>query len=590
MDSESFIIYEFGPFRLNVKERLLWREGRPVRLTAKAFDILSILVSNSGSLIKKDELMGKVWPDTSVEDNNLTVSISAVRKALGEKKGGEHYIKTISGLGYRFVAVVRKIADADLEQEVVWRAGTYVTGEREYQTIDSLAVLPFTVDSKEKELAYLSDGVAESLINNLSLIPKLRVMARNTVFHFGRYDVDAMEFGRKLGVRAVLIGRMIHIDCSLVVRVELVDSVDGSLIWGEQYTCELSGLLVLQKEISQEIAKNLRLMLASKESMFLVRKLTISSDAFRLYLKGRYFWNKYTCPQIERSIEYFQRAIELDPNYALAHAGLAEAYFRLSNTYLSPRQMMPQAKAAALRAVGLDEGLAEGHAAIGMVKLYYDHDWAGSENEYSRAIELNPSLSLAHQRRGSLLMFQRNFSEALEEFEKAHELDPLSLQLSVNMCFNLDSMGHHHEAVSQLLRAIELEPNYYPTRIMLGVVYLHQNKFEEAIAEFQEAFRMSSDYTAIGYIGYTLAKQGKRDEAKRLLKEMEGKLDQQYISPFQFAIIYAGLSDKDRAFEWLEIAYSERNDWMVWLNVSQELNELRDDARYRHLLRRVGFN
>lgn len=516
--------------------------------------------------------------------------MSALRKALGENKGEGRYIETVPKSGYRFVAEVKEVADQVRGHEVIWRSGSYINKSKGDRNIDSLAVLPFTVDSQEQELEYLSDGVADSIINNLSKFNNFKVMARNTLFQFRGREADAREVGLLLGVSAVLVGRMIHLRDCLVVRVELVDSNDGSIIWGEQYTCELSGLLALQEEVSREISKKLRLMLTVEEREVPGRKATTSAEAYRLYIKGRYFWSKYAFMQVERSIEYFQRAIELDPNYALAHAGLAEACFRLSNTHLPPKQIMPQARAAALQALSLDDRLAEAHAALGAVKLHHDRDWHGAESAFRRALELSPSLALAHQRLGALLLYQGRFNDALEELEKALESDPLSLRLITTLCMNLDLMGRYDEAVGRLQKSLELDSNYYPTHIMLGIIYLHQHKFEEAAAELEEAFRIGQDFAAIGYLGYTYAIWGAESEAERLIQLLTDQIARNnYVSPFQMAVIYAGLRDTEQAFEWLEKAYQDSNDWLVWVKVSPELDGLRSDPRYDDLLKRIGL-
>jgi TolB-like protein len=266
------------------------------------------------------------------------------------------------------------------------------------QVISSLAVLPLANTSDDPNLEYLSDGITESIINNLSQLPSLKVMARSTVFRYKGEKAAPVEVARELAVRAVLVGRVLQMGDRLVVRIELVDAADGSQLWGEQYDRPLSDIFAVQGEIAHRVSEKLRLKLTSEERRRLAKRYTDNTEAYQLYLKGRYFWNKYSTEWVQKGIERFQQAIAIAPTYALAYAGLADSYFRLSDTHLPPNEALPKAKAAAMKAVELDEELSEAHASLGLIKVYYDHDWPGAETEYLRAIELKPNSSIAHQR------------------------------------------------------------------------------------------------------------------------------------------------------------------------------------------------
>src|SRR5919197_6503319 len=347
--------YEFGPFRIDTAERLLLREGTPVPLTPKAFETLLRLIQNSGHVVEKDELMREVGPDTYVEEANLTQNVFTLRKVLGEGRGGRQYIETVPRRGYRFTAAVKEVWDAERNR-----------------AIDSLAVLPLVNASADPNIEYLSDGVTESIINSLSQLPQLRVMARSTVFRYKGRDVHPQEAGHEMGVRAVLTGRVFQFSDRLIIRAELTDVADGWQLWGEQYNSEPSDIFVVQEEISQEISEKLRLKLSGEERLRLAKRHTESADAYQAYLKGRFYWNKRTVESLKKSVELFEEAIRLDPNYALAYAGLADAYLLLGSVEygaLDPVSAMEKARQSAAAAFGRDASLAEAHASLAYVRI-----------------------------------------------------------------------------------------------------------------------------------------------------------------------------------------------------------------------------
>ncbi|HWS53472.1 MAG TPA: winged helix-turn-helix domain-containing protein, partial [Pyrinomonadaceae bacterium] len=489
--------YDFGPFRLIPVERRLLRDGRDVPLTPKLFDMLLLLVRRSGQLVRKEELMEEMWPDTAVQENNLTVSMSMVRKALGEGRDHARFIETVPKSGYRFIARVTEVGGEGDDRPPRPAAAEGAAKERA-GVVSSLAVLPLANTSNDPNLEYLSDGITETIINNLSQLPSLKVMARSTVFRFKGETSAPVEVARELSVQSVLVGRVLGVGDRLVVRVELVDASDGSQLWGQQYDRPLSDIFAVQGEIARHVSEKLRLRLTSEERKRLAKRYTDDARAYQLYLKGRYFWNKFSREWVEKGIEHFQEAIAVEPNYALAYAGLADSYFRLSDAHMPPNEALPKAKAAALRAIELDEELSEGHASLGLIKIYYDHDWAGAEVEYQRAIELNPNSSIAHQRYGSYLMYIDRLEAAAAEYELAHELDPLSQRINLGMAANMITMGRLEQAHSQLQKTLELDPDYYPARHGLGVLRLRQGRYAESAAEFREVCRQQSDaYTTM---------------------------------------------------------------------------------------------
>lgn len=580
-------VYEFDGFRLEEAQLRLVYQNQPVPLKPKILDLLLFLIKKRGHLIAKDELLSEVWPDAVVEENNITVSMSILRKILGEGRGDRRFIETVPRRGYRFVADVTEssppmlpLSDSDREIQV----------ELKDQPVDSLAVIPVQGNDNDFNVEYLSEGITESIINVLSRIPKLRVLACSTVFRFKKQDVDPQQVGNLLNVRAVMMIRVIRLGDKLIIRSELVNVADGSQLWGEQYKRSSSDILAVQEEIAKAITESLKFKLTRDDEINLSKRWTYNSEAYNLYLRGRYFWNKYSKEWVLKAIEVFNQAIEIDSNYALAYCGLADAYFRLSNVHLPPREVLPKAKEAALKALAIDNDLAEAHSSLGLLKVYYDCDWKGAESEFRTALRLNPNLVLAHQRFGSYLTFMGRFEESIRHYETALDLDPFSLQINTNIATTYFLRGEYERAIHHLKKTSELEPNYMPTHFVLGWSLIQQGRLAEAIEEFQSIYKLDAEaYLAMGFMGYTHALAGQRAEAETLLNVLEEISQRKYVSPYNILVIQLALGRYDRVFELLEQLYQERNDWLVWLKVSPELQVIRDDARFKDLLKRVGF-
>jgi DNA-binding winged helix-turn-helix (wHTH) protein/tetratricopeptide (TPR) repeat protein len=579
--------YEFDNFCILTAERVLLRDGKPQALPPKVFDILLVLVEHSGHLVEKAELMDQVWPETHVEENNLTVNMSALRRALGEDR---KYIETVPRRGYRFVADVRKVSDEKTEpgEKRITETGG-ARGVLRDEVINSLAVLPFANLSDNPNLEYLSDGITESIINSLSQLPQLKTMARSTVFRYKDQKIAPLEAGRDMRVRSVLVGRVLQSGDSLNISTELVDVMDGSQIWSEQYNRQFLNILAAQEEISREVSEQLRLKLTTEERRRFAKRYTENIEAYHLYLKGRYFWSKYTKEGVDRSIEYYQQAIAADPVYALAYAGLAEAYYALSTTYLPPREAMPKARAAVMKALEIDGTLSEAHSTLGMIGMLYDWDWAEAERAYQRAIEFSPRNAIAHQRYGMYLDMMGRFDEGLAEMKLAQELDPLSLPTNVNIGVTYYLMGQYDRAIAQYKSALEMDPSFSLAHHHLAQVYTIQGRFPEALEEFQNAKLLEESPFALGHLGRIYAMMGKRSEALKILDRLKELSKQSYVSPYRLTMIYAALGEMDRAFEWLEKAYLDRSEELAWLNIFPVPGNLRSDPRFTDLLRRIGF-
>jgi DNA-binding winged helix-turn-helix (wHTH) protein/tetratricopeptide (TPR) repeat protein len=581
-------VYEFGGFRLDEAQQRLLYDGQPVPLKPKILDLLLFLIQRRGQLIPKDDLMSAIWPDAIVEENNITVSMSILRKTLGEDRRNPRFIETVPRRGYRFVAAVTEVSPRQVA------AGhphtTADETEFEDELIDSLAVLSIESPDKDLNVEYLTDGITESIINVLSRIPRLRVLAGSTVFSFKAKEIDPQKVGNLLKVKAVMMIRVMRLGEKLITRSELVRVSDGSQLWGEQYNRSPSDILEIQEEIAKAITESLKFKLTRNDHISLAKHPTDNIKAYNLYLRGRYFWNKYSKDWVLKAIDVFKEAIAIDSNYALAYCGLADAYFRLSNVHFPPQEVLPKAREAALKAAALDENLAEAHSSLGLVKVYYDHDWSGAESEFRKALRLNPYLVSAHQRFGSYLTFMGHFEESIFHYERALELDPFSLQINMNLATTYFLRGEYERAINHLTKTGELEPNYMPIHFVLGCTYIQQGRLDEAIAEFQLIYKLDDEaYLALGFMGYAHGLQKQWDEAVTILNVLEEISQRKYVSPYSMLVIHLVIGPRERVFELLEQLYQERNDWLVWLKVSPELKILRNDPRFIDLLRRVGF-
>jgi len=475
----------------------------------------------------------------------------------------------------------------------IGRQTQVVARTRSRKTIDSLAILPFVNQSGDSDLEYLSDGVTEALINNLSRLTKLRVMARSTVFRYKSREVqDAQQVGRELGVRAVLNGRLLKRGDSLIVKLELVDTNDGSHLWGGQYTRELSDMLTLEREISTEISEHLRLKLNSAQKKSLTKGITENSEAYQLYLKGRYHWNKRTEEGIKKSIEYFEQAIAQDSKFGLAYAGLADSY-NLMASYSTKPLATPflRAKATALKALSLDDKLAEAHAALAAVKLWREFDWEGAERGFRKAIEMDPSYSTAHLWLALYLAAMDRMDEGLSEVRLALKLDPLSRVINLNLSRILHFARQFDDAIKQCRKTIDMYPDYLIAHRRLGMSYGEKGMFDEAEAEFKKALAISENESeTMSARAYAHAGAGRTEDARKILDRLTELAKKSYVSPYSLARIHIGLDQIDEAFECLEKTHQERHGILTYLKVEPIFDRLRSDSRYSELLRKMGLS
>jgi serine/threonine protein kinase/tetratricopeptide (TPR) repeat protein len=465
----------------------------------------------------------------------------------------------------------------------------YKSARQGGETIDSLAVLPFVNASGNPDSEYLSDGITESLINSLSTLPHLKVMSRDSAFMYKGKDTDAHTVGQALGVRAVLKGHVTQRGDDLEISAELVDAHDNSHIWGQQYSRKASDIFALQGDLAKEMTSMLRMRLTGEDEKRMAKSATANPEAYQDYLKGLYWRYKSTEEGYRKGIDYFQQAIAKDPTYALAYTGLADCYSsRANNGYVSPKEGYPKAKEAALKALELDDTLAEAHNSLAFIKTDYDWDWSGAEREFQRAIELNPSYALAHSEYGLHLHGMGRFEESIAEGKRSVELDPLSLLDNRLLGQSFYFARQYDQAIEQFRKTLELDPNFPGTHRYLGGAYLQKSMYKEGIAEIEKELVISPGNTlALSYLGYGYAVTGRRAEAQKALDQLNEVSKQKFVPAAYRAVIYAGLVEKDKAFEWLEKGYEER--LLLAIKVDPVHDPLRSDPRFADLLRRMNL-
>jgi eukaryotic-like serine/threonine-protein kinase len=470
--------------------------------------------------------------------------------------------------------------------------GLYVYfGRGHHPAIDSLAVLPFKNVAADPNIEYLSEGITESLINSLSQLPIIKVRSRNSVFQYKGRETNPEKVGRDLGVRAVLAGQLEKHGDEISISVELIDTQDDSHLWGERYTRRLADLPSLQEALSRDITDKLRLRLTGAEQRQLVKNYATSSEAYQLYLQGRYYWNK-RAEGFPKAIEYFSRAIEKDPNYAPAYSGLADCYSLLNVYNLGPAtESNPKAREAAAKALALDETLAEAHASLASVAYRYDWNWAEAERHYRRAIELKSDYATAHQWYSAMLAAMGRFDEANTEARRAHELEPFSLTINSDVGRHLYFARQFEQALATHRQTLEMDHNFARAHTELGYVLTQIGHTKEAVAEFQQALALDKEsISAIAGLGYAHAISGHKKEAVEVVEQLRELAKRHYVSPYHFAVIYTGLGEREKALDELEKAAEERFNWLVFIRVEPLFESLQADPRFTALVRRVGLS
>lgn len=664
--------FRFGNFRLYPTESLLMHDGTPVSLAPKAFDILLYLVQNSGHLVKRDELMQAVWPDSFVEETNLTVNISFLRKLLGGAADGQSCIATVPRKGYRFQAEVEECNDAGELEPNANGTGSMNHGERDvtspaapdgslvgpaatpgaalpsapqsaqsptasgvpsisagsrssliriaFATVfvlglvgivsflwswmkakpavvsasnRSIAILPFRPLAAGPQDEYLGLGMADALITRLGSVHRIVIRPVSAVRKYADVD-DPLAAGRQLAVDSVLEGSIQRSGNRTRVTVRLLRVSDGELLWGSEFDENITDMFAVEDSISQKVASALMPNLSGDEQRRLSRPFTASSDAYQLYMRGRFFWNKRTADGARRSLEYFQQAIQADPNYALAYAGLADSY-TLAGSYgysiLPPKEAMPKAEEAAQKALVLDDTLAEAHTSLAYLKFTYDWDWNAAEQEFERAIALNPGYDNAHHWYSHLLMARGRQDESMAEARRALELSPSDTVMNEHLGWTYLMMRDYDNAIKSCRKALDMDPNFLLAHRVLGLAYLYKGQHGDAIAEFQSGVQLShDDPVAEAYLARAYATWGQKDKAVAIVNRQQQLAAQRYIPPVEIAAVYGSLGDSDHAFQWLNRAVEDRASGLVYLKVDRAYDSLRGDPRFAQLLQQTHLN
>ena len=640
-------LYEFGPFRLDAAERLLLRDGEVVPLTLKVFDTLVLLVENSGHLVEREELLRAVWTDSFVEEANLTVSVSSLRKALGEQADGRPYIETVPKRGYRFVADVSVVGDEGedlilreqtraqviIEQEeerddqseiraeletrakaeakarigrrvkrraviagvamvlmiavaAYWWKTTRAKQAQADAQIRSIAVMPFKQLGEGEKDELVGFGMADVLITRLGSLNRIAVRPTSAVFRYLGAEADILSVGRELKVDAVLEGNIQRVGDRIRVTARLVRARDGEVVWAETFDGRFKDLFSLQDDMSERVAVALSLNVDEQKNL-LTKRYTKSEEAYHAYKLGLYSWNKRTPDDLKKAVDNFEQAIEKDSNYALAFAGLADSYALLGDYGVAPvGEVFPKMKAAAARALEIDDQLAEVHTSLAYAKMLSDWDWPGAEQEFRRAIELNYSYATAHHWYSEFLAAMARFDEALEEAKRAEELDPLSLIINTNVGYILYGARRYDEAIDEFKKTLEMAPDFFLAQQLLWQTYVKKGMYEEALSvkdikgsqesrERDEVLRKA--YEMAGWNGF------RRKELELDTERLKGT----DVWGYAIAVVYADIGDNDSAVKALENAYKAREVSMLWLKVDPFLDGLRSDPRFQDLLRRM---
>lgn len=634
MKEPEFQIYEFDEFRVDVSERSLTKgDGEQVPLTPKVFDTLLYLVRHGGKVIGKDELMREIWTDSIVEENNLNQNISILRRAFGEKPGEQRFIVTIAGHGYRFVPKVRPIMDlrfgiapnaANKREEVsenesekresaiqnpsskiqnrkwvyalvvlgviaLGVAGSYLwpgNGKSDEAPVKTVAVLPFKPLVPENRNEALEFGMADSLISKLSGGEEIIVRPLSSIRRYNSLEQNSLLAGRELGVESVLDGTIQTWGDRIRISAKLLRTSDGKQLWAGQFDEKFTDIFAVQDSISEKVAASLKIRLGGKHK----KQSTENVEAYQLYMKGRYHIARGTPLDLRTSILYFQQAIDIDPGYALAYTGLSKAYGMLAIGGLMPAaEAVPKAKAAGQKAIEIDDTLSEAHDSVCMAIFWHDWDWDAAEKECLKSLAINPNNGDSHGYYAIVLSNTGRHAEALAEAKRARQLNPLDLSINALEGQYLLHAGHVDEALNQLRKTSELEPNFPMAHLFAASVYIEKGMFVEAIAESRKEYELSGKNN-IPFGTYALAKSGKRDEARAALNELIRLSAIEYVSPYSLALIYNALDERDNALGWLEKGYEQRDPKMTFLKVEPKWNNLRNEPRFVDLMKRMQLN
>jgi TolB-like protein/DNA-binding winged helix-turn-helix (wHTH) protein/tetratricopeptide (TPR) repeat protein len=627
----------FDVFEADLRSGELRKHGIKIKLHHQPFQVLTMLLQHPGEVVTREELKNKLWPlDTFVDfDVGLNSAVKKLRDALGDSAEIPRYVETLPRRGYRFIGSLSDASTSKAEPAVAesvvegqssaakegvatgvsavsgarsrwvlwamagvavallvllaglnaggWRLRFWATAAPVH--IRAIAVLPLENLSGDPAQEYFTDGMTDALVTELAQISSLRVISRTSVMRYKGTRKPLPDIAKELNVDGIVEGSVVQSAERVRVNAQLIEAATDRHVWASMYERSPGDVVILQSEVARAIAHAIQVQLTPQEEARLTRVQSVDPQAYESYLRGRYFWNKRTDVAVRKSIDYFQQAIQRDPNYALAYAGMAEAYIVRDD--VSPEEQFSKAKATAKIALQMDDGLAEAHNAMAMSLFSYDWDWAGAEREFQRALALNPNYAQAHQWYGQYLRAMGRQNSAMAEIKRAQELDPLGLMIGGGS----GQYGTQYDLMIESNRKkLEIDPNFAGAYLGLGRAYALKGMYQDAIAEIQKGVNLSGGAPAyLGHLGYTYGVWGKRNEALKTVRQLEQLSKRRYVSPYAIALVYVGLDEKDLAFDWLQKAVVDRSIPLGPLKAGEELASLRSDPRYAELLRRIGL-
>jgi TolB-like protein/DNA-binding winged helix-turn-helix (wHTH) protein/Flp pilus assembly protein TadD len=617
----------FGVFEVDLHSGELHKQGVKIKLHDQPFQVLAMLLEHPGQLVTREELRQKLWPaNTFVDfDVGLNSAIKRLRDALGDSAEDPRFVETLPRRGYRFIAPIERQKtpqpgepSAEVTGRPAGQAGPTSTSWRRLllpallalasvtvffssvrawrgysggSRIRSLAVLPLENLSGDPSQEYFADGMTEELTTNLAKIKSLRVISRSSAMQYRKTQKPLAEIARALRVDAVVEGSVARSGDKVRITAQLIEARTDQHVWAEVYNRDLRDVVTLQGEVARDIAQKIRIAVTPEERAQLTGARRINPEAYEAYLKGRYYWNERTEEAMRRAIPYFEQSMSKDPNYPLAHDGLADCWLSLGwYGYVSPKEAFPRGKAEAMRALELDDSLAEAHTSLAFANMNYDWDWPAAEREFRKAIELNSNYANAHHWYGDYLSSVGQHEQAIAESRRALELDPLSPIINAWLGWRYYFARQFDRAIDQYRETLEIDPNFVPVHLVLGQAYEQKGMLKEAIAELEKASSLSKGAPLYASsLAHAYAVAGRRSEAETMLHQADERAQHAYVPSFHVAIMYAGLGRKDETIAWLERGYQERSAWMVWLKVDPRFDFVRSDARFQNLLLRLGF-
>jgi TolB-like protein/DNA-binding winged helix-turn-helix (wHTH) protein/Tfp pilus assembly protein PilF len=638
-------VVRFGAFEIDRKAGELRKHGLRLKLPEQPFQILSILLEKPGDVVTREELRNRLWPgDTFVDfDHGLNNAVMRLREVLGDSSERPRFVETLPRRGYRFVGHVEEIeqsssaaasiaASSSLQEPASVPAADEVRSlpRSQWMTLPrisilaavtlllvvssgfvvhflkgresgkvaasrsiSIAVLPLENLSGDKEQDYFADGMTDDLIANLAKIRSLRVISRSTAMAYKGTHKPLSQIAQELHVDAVVEGTVLKAGHRVRITAELVQVATDQHLWADTYESQLGDVLTLQNQVSSAIVDEIRINLSSQDKARLAQKTTVSPEAYEDYLKGRYYWNKRSAEGFEKAIGYFESATHKDPQYALAYAGLADCYGIIGATIFGnvpAAEAAPKAKAAAIRALEIDPSLAEAETSLATAEFNYDWDWSKAAEGFNKAIRLNPSYATAYQRYSLYLIAMGRTNESFEQIDRARELDPLSISINASLGWRLYLARQYDRAIVQLRNTLDMDPSYEWARLILGQAYIQKGQMDLAISELRKAADLSHNSPLmVSALAYAYAMSGDQSDAQKLLTQLASDAQHQYVSPFYVATVYVGLKKNDLAIDWLEKAYADRSNGLVFLRVEPELDSLRTNSRFITLQRKLNF-